>query len=95
MMIDITSQEVKKLAKLSALDIQDDEIQAFKQRIQTVLQYAQKVAQAPDYPEDVLHKNSNIFVPDEPVTTDSKPLLELAPEAQEEYYVVPAIIEKK
>lgn len=88
----ITKDEALKLASYTKLTISDDEIDSIVQQLQDVLAYAQRVQ---DIAKDIdmpTNKNVNRQRPDVVVSFDSQAILEQAPDAQDNYFVVPKIL---
>lgn len=88
----ITKDEALKIASFTKLTIADNEIDAIVQQLQDVLEYAQRVqniAKDIDIPST---KNINRQREDIVVFFDSKKILEQAPDAQDNYFVVPKIL---
>lgn len=90
----ITKDEALKIASFTKLTINDNEIDAVVQRLQDVLEYAvrvQDMARDVDIPSS---KNVNRQREDMVNSFDSQTILQQAPESQDNYFVVPKIIEK-
>jgi aspartyl-tRNA(Asn)/glutamyl-tRNA(Gln) amidotransferase subunit C len=91
----ISHEELKKLAQISQLQLNDDELSSLAHQIESILQYAARVkeiAQGELADED---QQVNVFRQDSIIKTDPEPLLALAPEHEEHFFVVPKIIESK
>ncbi len=102
-MAKITIDELRKLAKLSNIAVNDDELPSLAADIDSVLSYAARVSDiaasikeeafpAAGGPYTIL---ANVMRDDQPVKTDPQPLLAQAPERIQDLFVVPAIIENK
>ncbi len=90
----ITKNEVLKIAAFTKLTINDNEIDSIVKRLQDVLEYAERVqdmAKDVDIPSS---KNINRQRQDIVVLFDSKKILDQAPDSQDNYFVVPKILEK-
>lgn len=90
----ITKNEALKIAAFTKLTINDNEIDSIVQRLQDVLEYAERVqdmAKDVDIPSS---KNVNRQRQDIVVSFDSKKILDQAPDSQDNYFVVPKILEK-
>lgn len=96
-MAKITKQELLKLAHLSQLKLYDDEIETLGQQIQDVLSYAARVKNiaANSSAATLEHKNKNVYRADTIKECHPEEILALAPERQDDYFVVPKIIESK
>ncbi|NBP00373.1 MAG: Asp-tRNA(Asn)/Glu-tRNA(Gln) amidotransferase GatCAB subunit C [Proteobacteria bacterium] len=92
----ITKEEVIKIAQISRIAIQQEEVESLTQQLQDVLSYAQVVKdvanQLLDQPSN---RNINFLRDDVVVTTDSEIVLSRAPEREENYFVVPKILDNK
>jgi aspartyl-tRNA(Asn)/glutamyl-tRNA(Gln) amidotransferase subunit C len=92
----ITKEEVIKIAQISRIAIQQEEVESLTQQLQDVLSYAQVVKdvanQLLDQPSN---RNINFLRDDVVVTTDSEIFLSRAPEREENYFVVPKILDNK
>lgn len=91
----ISKEEVKKIAQMSALELHDDEIESVMQRLEEVLSYAARVTQVAADAQEPSSKNVNVFRQDIANQVDRNAILERAPECEDNFYVVPSIIEDK
>lgn len=92
----ITQQELLYLAHLSRLQLSHDEVLSLISPINEVLEYALRVkdiVQLHGAQELAAEKNCNVFREDIIIKTDSEPLLNQAPESEQNYFVVPMILE--
>ena len=90
----ITKNEALKIAAFTKLTISDDEIDSVVKRLQDVLEYAERVQ---DMAKDIdipSNKNVNRQREDIAILFDSKTILDQAPDSQDNYFVVPKILEK-
>ena len=94
-MTKISKEEVKKIAQMSALEIRDDEIEPMIKQLEEVLSYAECVQEIAAEIEEPSDKNINIFREDVVIKTDSEAILERAPEREDNFFVVPSILEDK
>jgi len=92
-MTKITREEVLKIARISHLDIHEDEIAPLIKQIDDVLSYAARVKEIASDIEEPPTKNANVFREDVVVKTDPELILSCAPEREENFFVVPAILE--
>lgn len=92
----ITKEEVVKIAQISRIAIKPEEVESLTQQLQDVLSYAQVVKdvanQLLDQPSN---RNINFLRDDVVVITDSEIVLNRAPEREENYFVVPKILDNK
>ena len=93
-MIKISREELLKLAKLSGLSLDENEIPLLIKDLEDVLTYAARVKDVASNIEIPSNKNINVFREDVVVSTDPKDILNQAPEKEADLFVVPKIIEK-
>lgn len=93
-MFRITREEVLKLAKMSRIHIHENEIDGLIEQLKSVLSYAERVGQIAGDINVSSPKNINVFRPDIAVKTDSKPILEQAPQGEDNFFVVLPILDK-
>jgi aspartyl-tRNA(Asn)/glutamyl-tRNA(Gln) amidotransferase subunit C len=92
-MAQITKEEVEKIARLSHIELTEQEIINAMKHLEAVLSYAarvQDIAQDIDAP---IQKNRNIERDDVVIPTDPQTILAQAPEREGDFFVVPVIIE--
>jgi aspartyl-tRNA(Asn)/glutamyl-tRNA(Gln) amidotransferase subunit C len=94
-MTKVSKEEVKKIAQMSALELHDDEIESVMKRLEEVLSYAARVSQVAADAQEPSSKNVNVFREDLAKQGDREAILERAPEREDNFYVVPSIIEDK
>lgn len=94
-MTKISKEEVKKIAQMSAIELHDDEIEPVMRRLEEVLSYAARVSQIAADVQESSSKNVNVFREDIARQGDREAILERAPEREDNFYVVPSIIEDK
>jgi len=92
-MTKITRGEILKIARISHLDLHEDEIQPLISQIEQVLSYTERVKEVAADVQEPSTKNVNTFREDVVVKTDKKPILAQAPEREGDYFVVPMILE--
>jgi aspartyl-tRNA(Asn)/glutamyl-tRNA(Gln) amidotransferase subunit C len=89
----VTREDIIKLAHLSNIKVDEQEIVHLTREIEAVLDYASCLKELATHTDiQALPKNTNIFRQDQVIKTDPTPLLEQAPEREGDYYVVPVII---
>lgn len=92
----ITREEALKMASISRIALKDSEIEPLMRQLEAVLSYAERVTQVADELKDQpSNRNVNFLREDVVVKCDPKPILERAPEREEDYFVVPKILDKK
>ncbi len=94
-MTKISKEEVKKIAQISALEIHEDEIESMMKQLEEVLSYAECVQEIAAEIEEPSDKNINVFREDVVIKTNSETILERAPEREDNFFVVPSILEDK
>jgi aspartyl-tRNA(Asn)/glutamyl-tRNA(Gln) amidotransferase subunit C len=92
-MATITKEEVKKIAHIAHIALDEHEIEPLTQQMQAVLSYASRVQEIAAAVELPSHKAINVFRQDSVIATNPEPLLAQAPEVEEHYFVVPKILE--
>ncbi|MCA9770415.1 Asp-tRNA(Asn)/Glu-tRNA(Gln) amidotransferase subunit GatC [Candidatus Dependentiae bacterium] len=94
-MIKITREEVLKIARISRLNIHEEEVEPLMKQLDDVLSYAQRVKEVAADIQEPSTKNMNFFREDVVIKTDPEKSLKQAPQREEDFYVVPAILEYK
>ena len=94
-MTKISKEEVLKIAEISHISLRDDEIAPMIKHLEGVLSYAERVQEVAADIQEPSNKNVNVFREDVIVKTNPETILCQAPEREENYFVVPAIIESK
>ncbi len=92
----ITKEELISLAHLSRLQLTEHEVNELLGQIDEVLHYALRVkdlAQKSGQLESNPLQNYNVFREDVVIKTDPKPILAQAPETDQNYFVVPVILD--
>jgi len=93
-MVKITKEEVLKIARMSYIDIHEDEIEPMVKQLQDVLSYAQRVKEVAHDVAVPSNRRMNVFREDVVIKTNPEPIRSRAPQREGNYFVVPAIIEK-
>ena len=93
-MIKITKQELLKIAQSTAVQLYDNEVEPLIGQLEAVLTYAERVKDIARDIEIPSNKNVNVLREDVVIRTNNEPILAQAPEREENYFVVPMIIEK-
>ncbi len=93
----ISSEDVAKVAKLARLRFTDEEIEAFKGQLNTILEYVAKLEELDTSgvePTFHLLEHRNVVRPDEvKPSLSQEEALQNAPMAEKGHFVVPKIIE--
>lgn len=91
----LSKEELLALARLSRLELDESEVTSLAKQIEDVLAYAQRVQEVAKevLRDEELLKNINIMREDLVIKTNPEPLLSQAPDREQNYFVVPVIIE--
>lgn len=95
MMTTFNKDELLKIAKLSALNLSDDDIELFTHQIKNVLTFVDQLQQVPASHQAISPVNINVFREDVAVQPTTIAPLEQAPDRQGNYFVVPKILDEK
>ncbi len=94
-MAHISREEILKLARAANIHLTEDEIPQLLHRLESVLSYASYLKEVADEHEGVqLTTLYNVVREDAAVQQSSESLLELAPEREGNFYVVPVILKQ-
>ena len=95
-MTKITTEEVKKVAQLARLELNEDEISNHARQLEKILEYIKQLEKIDTGNVPCTTRAlevTNVFRKDENKKFDStEDLLELAPSREDEYFKVPKII---
>jgi aspartyl-tRNA(Asn)/glutamyl-tRNA(Gln) amidotransferase subunit C len=93
--MNVSKEELIKIAHLSSLKLSDDEAVLFSDQIKTILDYADQLRNVPlSKKVDPVH-NTNVFRDDVIKKSKSDDILSLAPEEENKFFVVPKILEQR
>ena len=96
--MEITKQEVQKVAKLARLAMTEAETATYAQQLNQIVAYVQKLKTFPPEgadPASTLLEQTNVFRPDEPQPSLSQDqALGNAPDAEDHRFRVPRIIQE-
>jgi len=91
----LSRDELKKISELSALKLNDAEIEKFSEEIGNILEHADMLSEALADQNVTITLNENILREDAAIISDnSKEILTQAPEHTNEYFVVPKIVDQ-
>ena len=94
--MNITREEVLKIASISRIAITENEIDSIKQQLQDVLSYAQCVIHiGTEHEVQSSNKNSNYYREDVVIPSKPQALLECSAGYEEHFFVVPKILDTK
>ncbi len=92
----ISREEALKIAHISRLALDEQEIDNVIKQLQSVLAYAKRVQELGGELEELpSNKTVNVMRQDAVVASDPESILERAPEREENYFVVPRILDTK
>ncbi len=92
-MAKVTLEEIKKIAEMTKVSFSDVELEGIMQQFNDVISYAERVTEIAKQVEIVSVKNINTDRVDQVFITDSKPILQQAPDSQDNYFVVPKFVD--
>jgi len=93
-MVKITKEDVLKIARISNIQIHENEIEQIAHNLASVINYAARVQEVAVDVSIPSMKNINVFRADTVVPSIPEAILSRAPESESHFFVVPAIIEK-
>ena len=88
-------QELMHIAHLSALKLEEQEVDLFVQQIQQILSYMNQLQQVNIVQQTGHVRNINIFRDDVVVTSDAHAVLAQAPQVDDAFIAVPKILDEK
>ncbi len=91
-MISFDKEELLKIAKLSALTLDDDEIETFSNELRQVLQYTSELENVEPPQTLEVQTNVNVFREDKAQPCDPESVLEQAPDRKDTFFRVPKIL---
>jgi aspartyl-tRNA(Asn)/glutamyl-tRNA(Gln) amidotransferase subunit C len=92
-MANFSKKELLKLAGLSSLQLEEDEIEALRDSLSKTIDYTDQLESFQSTEEHDAVKTINVFREDKAIQKDSAPLLKQAPEKKATYFVVPKILD--
>ena len=94
--MNISREEVLKIAEISRLTLDEDEVDTILKQLEDVLGYAQRVKDlAVQSAAQDMYKNVNVMRDDQVQASDPEIILVCAPEREEHFFVVPRILDSK
>jgi len=91
-MAEFNKEDLLKVAKLSALDLNEQEIESFGEQLKKVLNFIDQITEVKTDGNIEQVRNKNIFREDEIIASNAKDVINQAPEQQLNYFVVPKIL---
>jgi aspartyl-tRNA(Asn)/glutamyl-tRNA(Gln) amidotransferase subunit C len=92
-MTKVTREELLKIAKISNINIHDDEIDGIIAQLESVLSYAERVKEVAADVHIEPTAAVNVFRKDQAEPFDAQAVLAQAPEQEEDFFVVPKILD--
>lgn len=94
-MSNISKEDVKNIAAMTKLAIADEELESIQKQLSDVLQYAERVQQIAEEIDIPSNKNINHDREDSAIVKDSAEILDQAPAHEDNYFVVPKIVDSQ
>lgn len=92
----LSTDEVKKIAHLARIELQDDEVERFRKDLSSVLEYVEELKKVDTDGLEIVASVTgleNVDRPDKPVVIDYQAdILANAPETKDRYYKVKSIL---
>ena len=96
-MQEVSKEEILHIANLARLNLEEDEIEKYRENLQDILNFANVVNNAPVEGLDVTigaNEEKNVFRKDEiKVFEDNEALMENAPEKERNMFKIPKVIQ--
>ncbi len=89
----ISREEVVHIARISYLDLHEDEIDPLIDQLGQVISYAGRVTQVAADVQEPSIRNVNVFREDVATKTAVEPIIEQAPSREGNYFIVPVILD--
>ena len=89
----ITREEILKIARMSHIELSEQEMEKMQSHVEAVLSYAARVQDIAQDTNFSVLKNSNVEREDIVMASDPELIRAQAPEREGNYFVVPVIIE--
>lgn len=92
-MVKLGKEELGKLAKLSGLQLSEEESTELQSQLKLLLDYTDELRNLEDGEEVEATRSINVFREDKVKARDSKEIVQGAPGSQASYFAVPKILE--
>ena len=86
-------EELRQIAKLTSLKLNEDEVSFFTDQFKKVLDYVDQLHEVCEEREQVSVRNVNVFREDAVEPTQSEDIIGQAPKTNGRYFSVPKILE--
>ena len=92
-MVKFDEKELLSIAQLSSLRLDEQEAKTFVPHITQILEYMEQLKNAKLIDGEKVTKNINVLREDKTIIFDSAPIVALAPHIEEQYFVVPKVLD--
>ena len=93
-MVQFTREELLHIAELSFLHIDDSELSQLGDQLRQTLEYIEQLDEVVIEVEQEAFRSINVFRDDKVLKSDAACLLGQAPQSEDNYFVVPTILDK-
>jgi aspartyl-tRNA(Asn)/glutamyl-tRNA(Gln) amidotransferase subunit C len=93
-MVQFTREELLHIAELSSLHLDDSELSQLGDQLRQTLEYIEQLDEVVIEVEQEALRSINVFRDDKVIKSDSAKLLEQSPQSDDNYFVVPTILDK-
>ncbi len=94
-MITFTKEELLKIAQLSGLKLETNEVDSYTQQIGSILEYVEQLKEVTITTEAQSLRSVNVMREDVSIRSDSAAIRSQAPEVDETFFAVPKILDEK
>ncbi len=94
-MAKVTKEEIKKIAEMTRVSIEEHELDSIFAQFNSVISYAERVVEIAKQTDIPNRKNINCMRTDQVISTDSKEILAQAPLSEDNYFVVPKFVDNQ
>lgn len=91
----ISKEEVRNIAAITKLHIEESELESIQKQLADVLEYAERVQQIAKDVDVPSNKNINQDREDSIITQNTEDILAQAPQQEDNYFVVPKIVDSE
>lgn len=91
-MTNFSSEQLLKIASLSALKLSEHEVAEFSEQINSVLGYVSELKSVTERDVAELQPHANVFREDKVHSFDASLIAQAAPEVKDSFFVVPKIL---
>ncbi|MCK4264770.1 Asp-tRNA(Asn)/Glu-tRNA(Gln) amidotransferase subunit GatC [Candidatus Babeliales bacterium] len=91
-MVNFEKAELLKIAKLSGVTLNDEEIDTFREQLEAVINYTTELDKISEHEIVEAKRKLNVFRDDKVIPKNPDEVLEQAPEQENHYFVVPKIL---